>query len=448
MLILLISLLFVLLIWPPNREKQLEKLGLNKKEKFIGFFHPSCAQGGGGERVLWTAVEAVLSNTNFTCLIYTRASPNNSAILPNVMNQFGIKLDARRIRFLKLRSWMFLESKYYPRLTLILSSFGSMISGWEAIYICRPQIFVESVGYAFILPIAKFFGSKVVAYVHYPTVSSDMLNLVESRTRNFNNSAFIAQSRFLSRLKLVYYKSFSLIYTFVGSFADVALANSSWTRSHLQWNCRIDIMYPPCKTKDLEAFPLNNRKKGVMLSVGQFRPEKNHILQIQIISNLVKNFPHLCKDLKLVMLGGVRNENDKTLVAELRTRVEFYNLSSYVEIVENASYEMLLEYLSTCSIGIHTMKDEHFGIGIVEYMAAGLIPLAHNSGGPSMDIILSKDCGFLANSIESYASAIRTIWSLDEKQEICIRENARKYVESRFSNASFSKNFIDILNEL
>ncbi len=34
------------------------------------------------------------------------------------------------------------------------------------------------------------------------------------------------------------------------------------------------------------------------------------------------------------------------------------------------------------------MTDEHFGIGIIEYMAAGVIPVAHNSGGPQMDIVV------------------------------------------------------------
>lgn len=33
------------------------------------------------------------------------------------------------------------------------------------------------------------------------------------------------------------------------------------------------------------------------------------------------------------------------------------------------------------------MKAEHFGISIVEMMAAGLIVLAHKSAGPKMDII-------------------------------------------------------------
>jgi alpha-1,2-mannosyltransferase len=34
------------------------------------------------------------------------------------------------------------------------------------------------------------------------------------------------------------------------------------------------------------------------------------------------------------------------------------------------------------------MWNEHFGISVVEMMAAGLVVIAHNSGGPKMDIIL------------------------------------------------------------
>jgi len=33
------------------------------------------------------------------------------------------------------------------------------------------------------------------------------------------------------------------------------------------------------------------------------------------------------------------------------------------------------------------MKFEHFGISIVEMMAAGIITIAHNSAGPKQDII-------------------------------------------------------------
>lgn len=37
------------------------------------------------------------------------------------------------------------------------------------------------------------------------------------------------------------------------------------------------------------------------------------------------------------------------------------------------------------------MWNEHFGIGVVEYQAAGLIPVAHKSAGPKMDIVIEYD---------------------------------------------------------
>ena len=36
---------------------------------------------------------------------------------------------------------------------------------------------------------------------------------------------------------------------------------------------------------------------------------------------------------------------------------------------------------------LQQMWSEHFGIGVVEYLAAGLLPVCHDSGGPKMDIL-------------------------------------------------------------
>lgn len=43
---------------------------------------------------------------------------------------------------------------------------------------------------------------------------------------------------------------------------------------------------------------------------------------------------------------------------------------SYVEFRLNAPYEELLHWLSVSSIGISTMVEEHFGIGVVEFMVS------------------------------------------------------------------------------
>ena len=51
------------------------KKASKKTKKFIGFFHPNCSSGGGGERVLWLMVCSLLreknSCNNVDIVIYT-----------------------------------------------------------------------------------------------------------------------------------------------------------------------------------------------------------------------------------------------------------------------------------------------------------------------------------------------------------------------------------------
>ena len=54
------------------------------------------------------------------------------------------------------------------------------------------------------------------------------------------------------------------------------------------------------------------------------------------------------------------------------------------------------------------MKDEHFGIAIVEMMSAGLVTIAHASGGPKHDIIGHSDdlIGYLASTTEEFTQFV------------------------------------------
>ena len=121
----------------------MEKLGLIPTTNYITFFHPFCASGGGGERVLWTAVQAILENSTDHCLIYSCNHHASIETFDIVKNQFGINVDKSRIKLLPLKTWKFLEAKRYKRLTLILSCLGSIIPGWEAVRVYRPNILVK-----------------------------------------------------------------------------------------------------------------------------------------------------------------------------------------------------------------------------------------------------------------------------------------------------------------
>ena len=65
--------------------------------------------------------------------------------------------------------------------------------------------------------------------------------------------------------------------------------------------------------------------------------------------------------------------------------------------------------------------------GVVECMAAGLIMVAHNSGGPKSDIIVNSGHvrnGFLAEYEDEYSSTILKILNMSDAERQEIREAA------------------------
>lgn len=342
-----------------------------------------------------------------------------------------------------------LDARYYRFFTLLAQSLASIVVGLEALWKYNPSIFVDTVGFSFIYPFAKYlYAARVICYVHYPTISSDMLEKVQHRITDFNNASIIAKSSYFSQIKLIYYHLFSFLYYLAGSCADLVFVNSSWTLNHIQtiWKSpSAKILFPPCDTKDLMTIPLQPRER-IILSVAQFRPEKAHVMQIDAFHKLLKDHPEYRftgkSPVKLVLLGGVRNQMDQKLVDGLRNKIRDLELNDSITIVMNASHSQLKEYYRKSTMGLHTMRDEHFGIGVVEYMAAGLIPLAHGTAGPMMDIVVpfnEKPTGFLATSIEEYAEKMQIILELSNQEKLELQKRARESVLVRFSNETFSE---------
>ncbi|XP_044141988.1 GDP-Man:Man(3)GlcNAc(2)-PP-Dol alpha-1,2-mannosyltransferase isoform X1 [Bufo gargarizans] len=440
-------------LWIGKKKKASAQLGKDGREqKVVAFFHPYCNAGGGGERVLWCALRALQKRyKDAIYVVYTGDKDvSGEEILAGAGGRFNIKL-SYPVKFVFLDKRYLVEDRLYPHFTLLGQSLGSILLGWEALVKCVPDVYIDSMGYAFTLPLFKYLGGcRVGCYVHYPTISTDMLSIVRDHTARFNNAAFISNNPVLSRLKLIYYVLFALIYGWVGSCSDMIMVNSTWTFNHVLdlWKCsdRISIVYPPCDVQtflDIELSQKHELKKHSVVSIGQFRPEKDHKLQIRAFSTLLaKKTPEERANLKLILIGGCRNEQDELRVSGLKKLAA--DLGVPVEFKVNIPFDDLKTHLGEATIGLHTMWNEHFGIGVVECMAAGTIILAHNSGGPKLDIVIpyeGHDTGFLADSEESYASAMDRILAMSEDSRLQIRQNARRSV-SRFSDQEFEVNFI------
>lgn len=235
-------------------------------------------------------------------------------------------------------------------------------------------------GYGFTLPFAKWlFGIPVAAYVHYPTISTDMLDALPG-------------SSLRTKVKRVYWMVFAKMYMACGRSVDLVMANSTWTTRHMEklWKTRIHTVFPPCAVGEIcDATPPSEdgKREKVFLCIAQFRPEKKHSLVIESFARFMKATTRH-KDAKLVLLGSVRHKEDAMRVYELRLLARELGVQEEVVFVTDAAWGEVLGWLGRSWAGVNAMWNEHFGIGVVEYLAAGLVGVVHNSGGPKLDIVV------------------------------------------------------------
>jgi len=150
-------------------------------------------------------------------------------------------------------------------------------------------------GYAFALGFCKLLFPKIPtgAYVHYPTISTDMLQSLDPSSevggQGVNAGKGVGTQ---GRVKKLYWELFAKVYSWVGASVDVVMTNSTWTQGHIQklWGpyredkertSPIAVVYPPVAVKELEqevevSEAAEQNRQKVIVYIAQFRPEKNH----------------------------------------------------------------------------------------------------------------------------------------------------------------------------
>lgn len=292
-------------------------------------------------------------------------------------------------------------------MTLLGQSLGSMYLAWDAFNLLVPDIFIDTMGYAFALGLSKLLFPHVPtgAYVHYPTISTDMLSSLDAPPTG-GVALGINAGRGAGKkgaLKKIYWELFAKLYSRMGSSIDVVMTNSSWTASHIRdlWDTprrengktsQITVVYPPVAVEEMEhsieVSPSSEfKRQKILLYIAQFRPEKNHQLILKSFAKFMSTKTPATTDARLVLIGSVRDDSDSKRVYELRLLVNELKIKENVEFHLDAPWPNILDWLSRSWVGVNGMWNEHFGIGVVEYQAAGLIAVVHNSGGPKADIV-------------------------------------------------------------
>ena len=278
--------------------------------------------------------------------------------------------------------WTTVRPEHRPRLS---SSSSSSTSSY-----LLPDVFIDTTGCALTyLPAKLLFGCHILAYVHYPTISTDMLNLVweRRRTGTYNHPSYISKSFITTYIKLGYYIMFAVLYGCVGSLSTMVFVNSTWTYNHIAslwkyaaYRKRIRIIYPPCSLPGNDASKKSisstnhDPRQPIILSIGQFRPEKDHTLQIEAMAMYLRKHHPTCIDSdgnrssssstqssqiqypQLVLIGSCRNVADQQRLETLQQLCRTLQISHQVQFVVNQPFAIVQQYLYQSTIGIHTVR--------------------------------------------------------------------------------------------
>lgn len=494
-ILILFSIIFIIITQLIHYKLKWRRNSIFKNIKTVSFVHPFCADCGGGEKVLWRMITSLISyydepsQINISQLpqklkinIISGRKDNIEELNRKLKDRFGIELNKDNsgynsnnnfssgilnnnklvveVELISMKSGYMLRPQNF--LTMLLQILGQIYFAFEIITKVYSDVYCDTTGLPFCYFVLKYFGhAKVTAYIHYPFISHEMIYQVQCNKEGVHSRGVINKYQFIKKIKIYYYKLILKLYELMGNKClSFAYVNSTWTFNHMKElfrdlyrNNNLHILYPPCSISIYKEAAKNEDRQNLIVSMAQFRPEKRQEIQIRILARLkdrLRNYPEL-QDLELHLIGGVRNENDQQILNNLINYAKQLNVQDYVKFLPNGSTEQILEELSKAKIGIHTMIAEHFGITLVEMMAAGLIVVTHDSAGAHFDILVSQGeeeakPGFLVKEEEDYVTQIEEILIRYNEIKSQLISSSTKRAE-KFSDESFRAQFNAKLNE-
>lgn len=221
------------------------------------------------------------------------------------------------------------------------------------------------------------------------------------------------------------------------------ICNSNFTKRVVDEEYGINsvVVYPPVAVDKIKP----KAKENIILSVGRFSQMERSKRQDVLISAFKKFYDSGNRGWKLVLAGGVE-VGDDTYTSELKQMSKGYP----VTILKSPEFRVIKDLYSRSKVswfasgwGVDENRRpenvEHFGIVLVEAMAAGCVPFAFESGG-HREIIEHGVNGFLWKETEELVGGTVDLIS-DPKAYRALSIKARTSSQ-KYSYAEFEKNLL------
>lgn len=199
------------------------------------------------------------------------------------------------------------------------------------------------------------------------------------------------------------------------------LANSLYTKELIERFLRREakVVYPPVPLHLYPERP-NGERESLVVTLSALNPRKN----LKLIAEVAKMAPEA-----KFALAGYFYPKFGYLLEEIRAELEKEGLSGNFIYLPSASEPEKVKLLEKAKVYFHPTICEPFGIGIAEGMAAGCIPIVHDSGGPREFVPQEWRYRDAAEAASKIRLALKT-WSPQMAQEL--HRSVSCFSEERF----------------
>ncbi len=344
---------------------------------------------------------------------YQRGAEYTAVVLCEALNQKGIipdiyafehDRDEIKKRFNKEIKYRFKRIQKIPNSFLKLRGYISMyafikmkdISGYDFVY--------DMLGYD--VAFGRRNDGRYLLYCHYPY-------FLEQFPKQLKDSGI---------LKKLYYLPIIAASKIICKQKQTKVhmaANSEFTKKVLQKHSKlpIDVIYPPVRI----SINTDRKKEDLVVTLGAFDEDKRQLLQLEA----ARRNPGY----KFYICGHLTNKSYFLEVSRKAKKLK------NVVLKPNIQFPELQNLLKRSRYFLHTKKEEHFGISIVEAIAAGCIPIVHDSGGQK-EIVTDRK--FRYSSDSEMFNKFRELAGADRKK---MMHHIKRFDESVYKEKMLS--FLD-----
>jgi len=217
----------------------------------------------------------------------------------------------------------------------------------------------------------------------------------------------------------------------------MVMTNSRYTARLIKmvWHGDALVLHPPIRIEDFKHYSDKSfdERDNAVIMIGRIIPTKRIESVIEALA-LSKEKPILRVVGSLMPHSLQYKAYLEKLAREKYVRIEFHT---------NISRDKLVKLASSSKVFVHATLYEHFGIAVVEGMAAGCPVIVHKSGGPYEDIIDYGTYGLYYESVDDLAEKIDMLMTDRKKWEYYHRMSLTRAQD--FREEKFIEDFLRIV---